>query len=528
MAVKVFVFDWNGEDIRICSSTNDIPTKWYQITNDHVNCFRATFMKKIQILMSNCDIAVFSTQTNPDNDYFHEYILKNSLEQLGYTVDTEESNLISDIGTKLKLSVCYKIKLEKFNKHGFIFKDNYVNVKIPIIVSQGYIVDDKTYTEALALYYTYREETFVFIAVSFAHLNDLNRKRITRNQNDCLEYFIKHLIKDGHIDYGFISGDMNYQINKNAIFNLLENINKTSDFKNIIQYDELYPNLDEFNVNEGVDGQGPLFMPTYALKDGRSLSCREMNLSVKQDIRQDIRQNIKQSIVSDELSVKIRTHVKNYVSEPTMYNKSKLTQHINELKLMKNKKYERLIILLERITGVKKYQGDTNKELHTKINLELTNIGAIKEKDVNNDLNKIIKDNVKMYKINKSNAVKNLIKENLKVLKSLNIHSYDRLIELLERLTADAIQGNDTMNQIIDKIILMLSNMDKININNINNVDVIKPKSPKINNVSECYKSKVAYHNRILNTVDIKCLTYDRIDIANNTEHSAVYGLYSI
>ena len=73
----------------------------------------------------------------------------------------------------------------------------------------------------------------------------------------------------------------------------------------------------------------------------------------------------------------------------------------------------------------------------------------------------------------------------------------------------------------------MTSNLDKININD--NVNNIKPRSPaKISNVSDCYKSKVAYHNRILNTVDIQCLSYDRIDIANNTEHSAVYGLYRI
>ena len=516
MAVKVFVFDWNGEDIRICSSTNDVPKKWYQITNDHVDCFRATFMKKIKILMSNCDIAVFSTQTNPNNDYFHEYILKNSLEALGYTVDTEESNNISAIGTKLKLSVCYKIQLEKFNKHGFIFKDNIVNVKIPIVLSQGYDIDE-TYTEALALYYSYKEETYVFIGVSFAHLNDHNRKRIIRNQNDSLEYFVQKLIKDGHIDYGFISGDMNYKINKNNIFNLLENVNKTSDFKNILQYDELYPHLDEFNLNEGVDGQGPLFMPTYGLKDGRSLACREMNFDQNPN---KVRQSPgKEPLAGEDLSTKIRSEVNAYVYTPNIVNKSKLSSTLNQLKALKNNKYQRLIILLGRL-AVKPYQGDTNQELQTKINKELTDLGVIRNNinDEKEDLITIIKDNVKLYKLNKSNTTKNLIKDNLKTLKSLNNRSYDPLIQLLEKLIADQITDNE-----INRIILMLSNLDKINVDK----SIIKPRSPKVN-VSDCYTSTVGYHNRILNTVDIQCLSYDRIDIANNTSHSAVYGLYKV
>ena len=513
MAVKVFVFDWNGEDIRICSSTNDIPTKWYQLPNDHINCFKATFMKKLLLLMSGCDIAVFSTQTNPNNDFFHEYILKNSLEELGYVVDTEESNNISIIGTRLKLSVCYKIKLEKFYKHGFIFKDHFINVKIPIILDDGSNINE-TYTEALAMYYTYNEESYVFVGVSFAHLlGGINRRKIVRNQNDCLEYFIKNFITDGHIDYGFISGDMNYQLNNKSIFNMLEGVNKTSDFKNIIKYDELYPHLEDFNMNEGVNNQGPLFMPTYALKEGRSKECRE--LSVTPNTRID---NI---IILQNKDDLIQSDVKNYRDNPSLMNKSKLTHHISTLKGdTGRKKYERLINLLERITGVKKYQGDTNKELQEKIDIELKklNTQTINLKD---DLNKIIKDNVKLYKINKSNAVKNLLNQNLKSLKTLNNAAlnkpYDRLVELLERLTADS--GNDTINQLADKIILMLSNLDPI--------DNQKPKSPKIN-ISDCYQSKLAYHNRVLNTVDVKCLNYDRIDIANNTHHSAVFGVYLI
>ncbi len=542
MSIKIFVFDWNGEDIRICSSTTDIPKKWYQITNDHVNCFKATFMKRIKILMSNCDVAVFSTQTNPNNDYFHEYILKNSLTELGYKVDTEESSNISLIDTKLKLSVCYKIGLEKFNKHGFIFKDNVVNVKIPIVLSEGFFAE-KTYTEALAMYYTYKEETFVFIAVSFAHLHTINRKRIVRNQNDCLEYFIQKLIKEGHIDYGFICGDMNYQMNKNIIFSLLENVTKTSDFKDIIKYDELYPYLDEFNMNEGVNGQGPLFMPTYALKEGRSAECKEMNLRNNQNFNQRFNQNINQTFnqrfnVDDtqKLRNKIKVDVTNYVNQESYINKQKVFEHIKHLE-----NYPRLKLLLERLTGIKKYQGDTPKELQSKINLELNNIKETQNiKDRQNiksnidkeDLNKIIKDNVKMYKVNRSTALKNLLKQNLQSLKSLNNRSYDRLVELLERLTAESLRGTDTIDNLINKIILMLTNMDKIYVDNKDNVkNEVKNEVKqvgKVKNVSECYKSTLAYHNRILNTVDIKCLTYDRIDIANNAHHSAVYGLYHI
>ncbi len=518
--VKVFVFDWNGEDIRICSSTNDIPKKWYQYADDHVNCFKATFMKKLLVLMAGCDIAVFSTQTNPKNDYFHETILKNSLEALGYTVDTEESDNISIIGTRLKLSVCYKIGLEKFYKHGFIFKDHFINVKIPIILNDGSNINE-TYTEALAMYYTYNEESYVFVAVSFAHLlGGVNRKKIVRNQNDCLEYFIKNFIINGHIDYGFISGDMNYQLNNKSIFNLLEGVNKASDYKNIIKYDELYPNLEEFNMNEGVNGQGPLFMPTYALKEGRSRECREAgfkNNEVPKSMSK-IAPNLNQPKMNMININNIKTDVKNYKDNPTLYHKEKLTHHINMLKT--DTQYERLVNLLERISGAKKYQGDTNKELEEKINVALKKLDqkSVKEYDLNE-----LKDNVKLYKKNKFNAVKNLLKQNLQSLKSLNNLKYNRLVELLERLTANSL-SNDKIDQLADQITLTLTNLG---VTSTVNQQIEKPKSPKIN-VSDCYQSTLAYHNRILNTVDVKCINYDRIDIANNTHHSAVFGTYMI
>ena len=501
MALKIFIFDWNGEDIKICSATNDIPKKWYQITNDDVNCFRATFMKRISILMNHCDVAVFSTQTNPNNDYFHEYILKNALTNLGYVVDTEESSEISFSNTLLKLSVCYKVGLSKYNKHGFIFKDNRVNVKIPIVFSDG-----ETFSEALALYYTYDDFIYVFIAVSFAHFTKLNRKLIVRNQNDCLEYFIKTLITDAHVDYGFIAGDMNYQINKNTIFNMLDNVKLTSDFKNILMYDELYPNLHLFNVKEGVNGAGPLFMPTYALKEGRSQQCRNL---VAGDVKE---QKINIPLDFVEGNDDLKKHIDAYRTQPSFTNKALIAQDIIKLKSAGNK---RLVNLLERFTGVTKYQGDTMKDLYDKLMIALK-----EEVKVDDDLNTSIKTNIRLYKLNQSTESKNRLRQNIIELESLNNEKYENLIATMKQLTASNLAFSE-INKLADRATLLINSIGMIKDKPKDVRKVDKPDS-----VSDCYQFGVGYHNRILYT-NAKCITYDRIDLSSTVSHSAVYGLYT-
>lgn len=101
----------------------------------------------------------------------------------------------------------------------------------------------------------------------------------------CLYNLLQSLVYDlddteGHVDHVILFGDLGYEVGGDstalALANRLVQNVSTSTFRDLLKYDELTQDLKRsalLGFSEGVGGQGPMFMPTWKLKRGRSSSC---------------------------------------------------------------------------------------------------------------------------------------------------------------------------------------------------------------------------------------------------------------
>jgi hypothetical protein len=495
-ALKILIFDWNSDHLNICSSLG--ANKSFGFNANTAYCFKPAFIKTIKKLITdnNINVAVFTTQID-SNSEFHEKLLPSHLKN--FKIDT-----ISD--GPLKMSVCYLkslIKFDKDYKFGRLFHDYYTTLTIPTVISKGLIFDTKVNTYSLAAYYTYNGASYVFVAVAFAHLTNLSISKIKDVQDVYLNHFISEYINKPHVDYGFISGDMNYQLNDSIDFVDILNRN---DYKTLITYDELYPYLNnqpqqKFSVSEGVNNQGPLFMPTWFLKDNRSLACKQSTTTTT---------TIPNNPITGTVNLtSIRNHINNY-------EKNRLINDVSQLRQEDGIKYAQLIKYLNTLitTNNSTNRINASAEIDTLLRNPKTNIINLDD----------IKQHIETYYQNRKDVDKKQVRDDIRILETDKSKIYKPLISYLTEI----IKGNFLINYR-----KAIAEIDTIGKNNapINPPLNSPPKTTKANtNISNCFNFKfgIGYHDRILYTDGITCTNYDRLDIGTNySHHAAVYGVYT-
>ena len=303
----ILCFSWNAGGLRLCETTlqseADKPqTGFGAFFSPKEKCLASNFITDIEdiITQRNPSIVVIVTEEEAaDYSFFHARALPSSLSKIKYSLVQREQN--------------YQISKHKLEH--IVTGTPYDTALRMSIYARNDAIGDLTIHEmdsdeitifarrsgALCAYIEHPiYGNFAFVAVALGAGNNPNlnnhtfRSMVKSINNLSLISIMKKFILDIDPSYPlhhiFMMGDFNYSTiapNEGNSYDLIDylttssdsNINKLSTLRN---YDELTLALND-SINtpilsgfiEGVDGNGPLFMPSWKLRRERNKSCEE-------------------------------------------------------------------------------------------------------------------------------------------------------------------------------------------------------------------------------------------------------------
>lgn len=307
-SLRVFTFIWNTQSIRISESLD--PDEIAENREGYLASYRFKadipdffdpLMKKI--IDSDADLVVIGFQEDASpGSYFHSHILKNQMPRYNYTlikrtklmgvgattyqallsfdfkmrglrisiyakdafaqkILEEEDILINDIGNTQKEYVCGSIIAR--NKGGTA---SYV--RIPRLGTIAFLNAHLPFNSHSLFESAVRHDPMI-------------RQTDVQNQNICFNEIYRKLILDLKVkpDYVIYMGDFNYR-NKPGNIGAYKLASALQDHGCEKLYRELYLNCDElydemhkkkniYEFNEGIDNQGPMFLPTGKMSKTR-------------------------------------------------------------------------------------------------------------------------------------------------------------------------------------------------------------------------------------------------------------------
>lgn len=313
----IFVFTWNADGLRLCETLSRKEadnSRGYRklVTGKIYPCTIPDFFIPIRdIIQSNdVDLIVIGTVEEPvRGTYFHSELMPHHLQSIGYYLLKHEKvekigdpssklpNKINDTGeTSIRMSIYVKRKLLSILKVEEEYLEQLIGDKGQIALRCERDSPFKRISGAVAAYVWHPlYGRFVFICVelpsgvSILRMGNspdyLSYRQLMRAGNQvCLINMLNRLVHDprGHQpNHVMIFGDLNYNISipnfypAQSIRQISTNLSPTLFKELYITYDELYDDIQKiFNYfKEGVDGEGPMFMPTWKLAYDRPPEC---------------------------------------------------------------------------------------------------------------------------------------------------------------------------------------------------------------------------------------------------------------
>ncbi len=317
-SLKIMVFSWNADGLRICETMNA-----QKAQNDRRGFFKRHYKKpcitpdffadiRDVLQQQSPDVVIMSTEQEADKDtYFHSHFLPQYMGEIipepniTYTLllrDVQPYNVSLDIkntiatgppdGVSLRMSIYIKdsmvgqFSVDRSPTFGSLIKNSeqkfqhlFLSKSIGVIMM---VINHHIYG------------SLTFICTHISSLADAGDRPDHYVYNDVHSHrtesmmlnniFLSRLLDDvtksstgtNHI---FLLGDFDFNIitSNSAIKNTIEHTNKET-LQNLLQYDELtickkfYP-LRQYN--EGVNNEGPMFIPDWKLSKNRPPSCNK-------------------------------------------------------------------------------------------------------------------------------------------------------------------------------------------------------------------------------------------------------------
>lgn len=299
--LRVMNFFWNAEELRVCETSSQKEADKSRSSSWFINrrkpCSAPDFMENIRGYLdkfpdsdeNSIDIISISTVEKTSESYLHTEYLEPAMNELGYSLfKYYYTNNIGDGSNSIRLSIFMKeILVDSFalesntrfyffgNDGSFDFKCKRegrnsgfiaVNIGHPYYGVVSFVVVSLPDHKSVEMEMTYKlYKTYI------KNINNLCLYEMT-------EKIIKEISNEFKTLHLFIMGDFNYVIDTDEeLLTAIKNDMSNSLIKNFISRDQLAEIKDViFNgeMKEGVNDEGPAFVPTWALKKGRGRDCQ--------------------------------------------------------------------------------------------------------------------------------------------------------------------------------------------------------------------------------------------------------------
>lgn len=301
--MKIFVFSFNTQSVRFYESLNSNIVAQHRSDNLAgwlYNGQYADFLPKLIQKIIDCDaeIVVFCSQEEVyPGSYFHTHLLKNEMNKILFSV-LEESHLMG-IGKTSVQNICKADPTVR----GLVCS---VYVKEQIFFTKVYpriIYEKKYYTDSIfrnkgatCIYLTINNKT---CAIINAHLpfnsesltqsvqkkDEIIRQDALNKQNDFFNTVYRNLYLESKAQHVILAGDFNHRFHPYVNWSAQQTCVALMNFfpiteQNKEQFIKIFNESDEFaiqkqkkniyDVDEGVNSEGPLFAPTCKLDKTRS------------------------------------------------------------------------------------------------------------------------------------------------------------------------------------------------------------------------------------------------------------------
>lgn len=303
MAFRIMIFDWNADGLKLCETSlqnkADDRRSGLQFFR-RAKCTAPDFFSAItQLIRDNqVSLVLFSTQEAIKESYFHSEFLPAIMKPLGYSLlksdEMEGMRGPNTDASAIRLSIYAQNDVVKELRSQ---EANLVNI----------LKDDDAQREAICTrgartsgvigsYVQHREYgIFLFMAAYLPPGDDLTLGRYTFDQyresilnvnRDCLSSILRGFTSNISPDRIILFGDLNYVNNipdkypDDVARELSADLSLEFLHDLYIKYDELYKARQETflqGFKEGVNDQGPMFMPTWKLRLDRSHLCSPLD-----------------------------------------------------------------------------------------------------------------------------------------------------------------------------------------------------------------------------------------------------------
>lgn len=302
--VSILIFSWNHQAVRIASSySRDKKDEWNYVRV--CDCYEPDFFPKLEEHISEYspDVVVFGSQEDAiPGSYFHSDFLPEEMAKLYYNlqkrtrlmglgIETYKALKTFDFKLRgLRLSIYAKshltgaIKIEEKEMRQYVGEKGqaWANCSLPFFQSKGAVA---SYLKIPGI------EPIAFVC---AHLpfdaeslkryyekKDISiRKEAVEKCTEAFNYLLEELVVDAklgtdfmRVGHTFCFGDLNYRVvgNDDPLTSTHPPISQIEDIYG--GYDELHLELVNGNIaipfQEGVEGRGPMFIPTCKMRKPR-------------------------------------------------------------------------------------------------------------------------------------------------------------------------------------------------------------------------------------------------------------------
>jgi len=307
---KIMIFSWNTESISLGGTLDkeeyDIDNKTYSkiLNNLKYKCYIPDFYKELYnfIKDNNPDILVVGFQEDRfPGSYFHSHLLPKELTKLNYQLLKRNKLMGVGITTYKGLLNCDTF-VRGLRLSIYVRKDK-INISVIENKNERYICTSLLTRSKggviLSINIELMNNKHIRIGFICAHLpfnsksiiderlytNKMLRQNELNITNTCFNKIIENLVLDNNINYDYIIyfGDLNYRISEHRPADTIANELLSNDSQYIKElyenFDELKCQMDKQNIykfNEGIDNNGPIFLPTCKMLKNRDFKNRDL------------------------------------------------------------------------------------------------------------------------------------------------------------------------------------------------------------------------------------------------------------
>jgi len=324
-SLKVLILSWNTDGVRLCDTASQAVAdnlreraKGKLFSSQPAACVSPNFFEAVRsnIASTNPDVIAVSTQADSNKSLFHDTFLPNTLSQLGYVLVRKES--VRDMRDSVESGTS--------NQAPSSLRDDSVSTRLSVYVMATMSSDFKFEEKGLDAYFSslpsshscstsqvavgcYLEHKRVgrllFVATHLTSAMQktqpkadiLAQRTIFRNNSSTcsikmLQAFTDDLPENKKPRHVFYLGSFGYNISKpgatddSIIADIVRDSSSTG-MRQLQPFDELIQmktkgELPYTRFSEGVNGEGPLFPPTWQMRQGRGAECSD-DSSMKQN-----------------------------------------------------------------------------------------------------------------------------------------------------------------------------------------------------------------------------------------------------